>query len=110
LPMTVAHDGSYDSIRRVALVAPMLDAETEQDYLRRIQAGNDPAALNALLVSHLRLVMSVAQKYAGHGISIEELIGEGNLGLVEAARRFDVAKGTRFATYVAWWVRALIRR
>ncbi|MCC6877848.1 MAG: sigma-70 family RNA polymerase sigma factor [Sandaracinaceae bacterium] len=104
---TVAQDSS---IRRAALCAPMLDPETEQDYLRRIQRRNDPVALNALLVSHLRLVMSVAQKYTGHGLALEDLIAEGNLGLVEAARRFDLEKGTRFSTYAAWWVRALIRR
>lgn len=88
----------------------MLDAETEQDYLRRIQESDDQVAMSALLVSHLRLVLSVAQKYTGHGIGLEDLIAEGNLGLVEAARRFDREKGTRFSTYAAWWVRALIRR
>jgi RNA polymerase sigma-32 factor len=97
-------------IRRAAVEAPMLDSETEQNYLRRIQESNDPIALSALLVSHLRLVLSVAQKYTGHGVTLEDLVAEGNLGLVEAARRFDRSKGTRFSTYAGWWVRALIRR
>jgi RNA polymerase sigma-32 factor len=97
-------------IRRAAVEAPMLDSETEQDFLRRIQESNDPVALSALLVSHLRLVLSVAQKYTGYGVTIEDLVAEGNLGLVEAARRFDRSKGTRFSTYAGWWVRALIRR
>jgi len=108
--MAARYDGMAGRIRRAAIEAPMLDAETERDYLRRIQESDDPVALNALLVSHLRLVLSVAQKYTGHGIGLEDLVAEGNLGLVEAARRFDRSKGTRFSTYAAWWVRALIRR
>ncbi len=103
-------DQGAGAIRRAAAQAPMLDAQTEADYLRRIQESNDQVALSALLVSHLRLVLSVAGKYTGQGIVIEDLVAEGNLGLVEAARRFDRAKGTRFSTYAAWWVRALIRR
>ncbi len=104
------HDKQGARIRRAAIEAPMLDLETEQDNLRRIQENGDPVALSRLLVSHLRLVLSVAQKYTSHGVSLEDLVAEGNLGLVEAARRFDRAKGTRFSTYAAWWVRALIRR
>ncbi len=110
----MANSTGYDKqgarIRRAAIQAPMLDSETEQDYLRRIQESDDQVALSALLVSHLRLVLSVAQKYTGHGVTLEDLVAEGNLGLVEAARRFDREKGTRFSTYAAWWVRALIRR
>lgn len=103
-------DKATGGIRGIAMEAPMLDPETEQDYLRRIQESNDRVALSALLVSHLRLVLSMAQKYTGHGLPIEDLVAEGNLGLVEAARRFDRSKGTRFSTYAGWWVRALIRR
>jgi RNA polymerase sigma-32 factor len=108
--MAAQNDRMAGRIRRAAIEAPMLDAETEGDYLRRIQESDDPVALNALIVSHLRLVLSIAQKYTGHGIPLEDLISEGNLGLVEAARRFDRSKGTRFSTYAAWWVRALVRR
>jgi RNA polymerase sigma-32 factor len=101
---------TYTSLSHTAYVAPMLDAATEREYLGRIQESDDPVALEGLLVAHLRLVMSVARKYVGRGVSLDDLIAEGNLGLVEAARRFDVTKGNRFATYAAWWVRALIRR
>lgn len=97
-------------LRRAATEAPMLDVATEQDYLRRIQETGEPAALDALLVSHVRLVLSIAQKYTRHGLAIDDLVAEGNLGLVEAARRFDRSRGTRFSTYAAWWIRALIRR
>jgi len=88
----------------------MLDLATEQDFLRRIQDTGDPEALSSLLVSHVRLVLSIAQKYTRHGLPIDDLVAEGNLGLVEAARRFDRSRGTRFSTYAAWWIRALIRR
>lgn len=101
---------AFAALRRVATDAPMLDAETERELLRRIQDSNDPRALNRLLVSHVRLVLSIAHKYRRHGLALEDLVAEGNLGLVEAARRFDRSKGTRFSTYAAWWVRALIRR
>jgi RNA polymerase sigma-32 factor len=97
-------------VRRAANCAPMLDACTELDYLRRIQANDDPTAMRELLASHLRLVLSIAQKYTGHGIALDDLIAEGNLGLIEAARRFDFGKASRFSTYAAWWVRALVRR
>jgi RNA polymerase sigma-32 factor len=96
-------------LRRVASDAPMLDYRTERDYARRVRAG-DPEALAALLASHLRLVMSIAQRYTRHGVPLEDLIAEGNLGLVEAARRFDAEKGIRFSTYATWWIRAVIRR
>ncbi|MCB9598021.1 MAG: sigma-70 family RNA polymerase sigma factor [Sandaracinaceae bacterium] len=88
----------------------MLDVDTERDLLKRIQASDDARALNGLLVSHMRLVLSIAQKYRRHGLPLEDLVAEGNLGLVEAARRFDCSRGTRFSTYAAWWIRALIRR
>jgi RNA polymerase sigma-32 factor len=97
-------------MRAMANAAPMLDAATEDDCLRRIQESDDPAAMRTLLASHLRMVLSMAYRYKGHGISIDDLVAEGNLGLVEAARRFDREKGVRFATYAAWWTRALIRR
>ncbi len=100
----------FDQLRRAATRAPMLDADTERDLLTRIQESNDSRALDALLLSHVRLVLSIAHKYRRHGLALEDLVAEGNLGLVEAARRFDRSRGTRFSTYAAWWVRALIRR
>ncbi|MBX3269400.1 MAG: sigma-70 family RNA polymerase sigma factor [Sandaracinaceae bacterium] len=106
-------EGTRDSLqqlRQAASAAPMLDLDTERELLRRIQENGDPRALDALLVSHVRLVLSIAQKYRRHGLPVDDLVAEGNLGLVEAARRFDRARGTRFSTYAAWWVRALIRR
>lgn len=109
--MGTRRDGPAPDLLRAAADAPMLDAQTERTYLKALQSDSDPtAALDALLTSHLRLVLSVARKYASHGVPIEDLVAEGNLGLVEAARRFDPSRDNRFATYAAWWVRALIRR
>lgn len=107
--MNSHQSGSID-VLRAAAEAPMLDAEMERAYLKRFQEHGDARALQALLVSHLRLVVSVARKYASSRVPVEDLVAEGNLGLVEAARRFDLARGNRFATYASWWVRALVRR
>lgn len=102
------HD-TLAQLRQSAAKAPMLTAEREGELLRRIEK-NDGAALEELLSSHLRLVLSVAARFSRRGLSELELVAEGNLGLVEAARRFDHSRGTRFATYAAWWVRARISR
>lgn len=103
-------DLSIAQLRRTAASVPMLDADLEREYLRRIQADDDAAALRELLDAHLRLVVAMAARFARSGVSVAELVAEGNLGLVEAARRFDASKGTRFSTYAAWWVRARISR
>lgn len=103
-------DLSLAQLRRSAASAPMLDADVEREYLRRIQVQDDPEALRELLDAHLRLVVAMAARFARSGVSVAELVAEGNLGLVEAARRFDADKGTRFSTYAGWWVRARISR
>lgn len=100
----------HGHLRRRAARAPMLAADTERELLAQIRDHDDPKAMAALLDSHLRLVLAMAHRYTRHGVSLEDLVAEGNLGLVEAARRFEADRGTRFSTYAAWWVRALIRR
>jgi len=87
---------------------PLLDAETERALAEAVRDGC-PVALDRLLQSHLRLVRSLARRYEGYGVSSEDLLGEGYLALVEAARRFDPDRGARFATYAAWWIRAHLR-
>lgn len=109
LPLST-DDLSISQLRRAAMEAPMLDADHEAELLRAIQQRGDRNALARLLAAHLRLVVSVAARFSRAGVSLAELVAEGNLGLVEAARRFDAAKGTRFSTYAAWWVRARISR
>lgn len=96
-------------LRRAANQAPMLDAQTEHRLIEEFRAGSQ-RALDRLLASHLRLVLAISRRYAGHGIALEDLISEGTLGLVEAARRFELDRQNRFATYAAWWVRAHVRR
>ena len=103
-------DLTISQLRRAAMSAPMLDAEAEAELLRAIQERDDRQALARLLAAHLRLVVSVAGRFSRAGLSLAELVAEGNVGLVEAARRFESEKGSRFATYAAWWVRARISR
>jgi RNA polymerase primary sigma factor len=86
---------------------PQLTVEQEQESGRRDKSG-DEDALRHLIESNLRFVVSVAKKYARSGYPLHELINEGNMGLIEAASRFDPSKGVRFITYASWWVRQAI--
>jgi RNA polymerase sigma-32 factor len=88
---------------------PMLDAEVEQALCRRWRDDNDISAAHQLVGSHLRLVVKIAMGYRGYGLASEELIGEGQVGLMRAVSRFDPDRGVRFSTYAIWWVRAAIQ-
>ncbi len=83
---------------------PLLTREGEADLARRIRAG-ERAALAKLVESNLRFVVSVAKQYAGQGLSLTDLINEGNIGLIRAAERFDEKRGFKFISYAVWWVR-----
>jgi RNA polymerase sigma-32 factor len=76
---------------------------------RRWQEHQDPAAAQQLVASHLRLVAKVAMGYRGYGLPISDLISEGNIGLMQAVRRFDPDRGFRLATYAMWWIRSTIQ-
>jgi RNA polymerase primary sigma factor len=89
--------------------APLLGADEERQLARRIADG-DPAARDHLVRANLRLVVHLARAYVGKGLPLEDLIAEGNMGLVRAAEGFDPAAGTRFVTYATYWVRQSIRR
>lgn len=88
---------------------PMLRADEERELAERWQATQDRAAAERLLGSHLRLVIKIARGFLGYGLPLDELIAEGNVGMMQALTRFEPARGFRFATYASWWIKAAIR-
>jgi RNA polymerase sigma-32 factor len=88
---------------------PILGAEEEFVLAKRWQERQDPKAAEKLVASHLRLVAKIASGYRGYGLPVGDLIAEGNVGLMQALRKFDPDKGFRFSTYAMWWVRANIQ-
>jgi len=87
----------------------LLTAQQEQDLARRIQAG-DAQAERELVEANLRLVVHIARRYLNRGLSLLDLIEEGNVGLLHAARKYQPDRGTRFSTYATWWIRQALSR
>ena len=85
---------------------PLLEPDEEYILAKRWQEHQDPKAAERLVGSHLRLVAKIAGGYRGYGLPIIDLIAEGNVGLMQALRKFDPDKGFRFSTYAMWWIRA----
>jgi len=88
---------------------PMLEVEEERQLARRWQKHKDPEAASRLVNSHLRLVAKIAKGFLGYGLPLSELISEGNVGMMQAIRRYDPERGFRFSTYAMWWIRAAIQ-
>src|SRR6266513_4487490 len=91
-------------LRAIARI-PRLTPEEERELATRIKTTGDEAALRQLVEGNLRFVVSYAKRYRGLGVPFLDLIHEGNLGLIEATRRFDPSRNVKFITYAVWWVR-----
>lgn len=94
-----------DEIRKF----PMLEQEQEYMLAKSWRERNDSEAAHQLVTSHLRLVAKIAMGYRGYGLPVAELISEGNVGMMQAVKRFDPERGFRLATYAMWWIRASIQ-
>ena len=88
---------------------PLLSAQDEYMFAKRWQEHEDPEAARQLVTSHLRLVAKIAMGYRGYGLPVSEIVSEGNVGLMQAVKRFEPDKGFRLATYAMWWIRAAIQ-
>ena len=110
-PMPSALDSSADSLdqyMRTIKSFPVLTAEEELNYATRLKNSNDIEAAKALILSHLRLVASIARGYSGYGLPQADLIQEGNIGLMKAVKRFDPERGVRLVSFAVHWIKAEI--
>ena len=108
LPMISGESGLSRYLNEIRKF-PMLQPEQEYMLAKRWREHEDPDAAHQLVTSHLRLVAKIAMGYRGYGLPIGEVISEGNVGLMQAVKRFEPDKGFRLATYAMWWIRASIQ-
>ncbi len=107
--INVAPEGNLSRYLQDIRKFPMLAPEEELDLSRRWRDSEDSEAAHKLVTSHLRLVAKIAMGYRGYGLPLGELISEGNVGMMQAVKRFDPDRGFRLATYAMWWIRAAIQ-
>src|SRR3982074_201632 len=98
--------GNIDAYMSAVNRLPMLTHEEELSLARRLREHNDLAAAQSLVLSHLRLVVSIARGYLGYGLPHADLIQEGNIGLMKAVKRFDPDQGVRLVSYAMHWIKA----
>jgi len=108
LPATLPPVSSLESYIQAVNAIPMLTQEREQALGRRLRDADDLTAARDLVLSHLRLVVSVARNYMGYGLPQSDLVQEGNLGLMKAVKRFDPERGVRLASFAIHWIKAEI--
>mgnify|MGYP001070826513 FL=1 len=111
LSMALANPGSLGSIEAYIGAVnqmPMLSAEAERDHALKLRDQNDLDAARHLILSHLRLVVSIARQYLGYGLTHADLIQEGNVGLMKAVKRFDPDRGVRLVSFAVHWIKAEI--
>jgi RNA polymerase sigma-32 factor len=106
---TIASEGNLARYLQEIRKFPMLEVEQEYMLAKRWREHADPDAAHQLVTSHLRLVAKIAMGYRGYGLPLSELISEGNVGMMQAVKRFDPERGFRLATYAMWWIRASIQ-
>src|SRR5512134_1725659 len=108
LPMVVSESNLARYLQEIRKF-PMLEAEQEYMLAKRWREHGDTEAAHQMVTSHLRLVAKIAMGYRGYGLPMNEIISEGNVGLMQAVKRFDPERGFRLATYAMWWIRAAIQ-
>lgn len=106
---TVPSEGNLSRYLQEIRKFPMLEQDEEYMLAKRWREDNDTEAAHKLVTSHLRLVAKIAMGYRGYGLPLSELISEGNVGMMQAVKRFDPERGFRLATYAMWWIRAAIQ-
>jgi len=109
LPTMTRGDGGLSRYLQEIRRFPMLQPREEYMLAKRYLEHNDPKAAHRLVTSHLRLVAKIAMGYRGYGLPIGEVISEGNVGLMQAVKRFEPDRGFRLATYAMWWIKASIQ-
>lgn len=102
-------EGNLSSYLQAIRKFPMLEQEQEYTLAKDWREGGDVESAHKLVTSHLRLVAKIAMGYRGYGLPVSELISEGNVGMMQAVKRFDPERGFRLATYAMWWIRAAIQ-
>ena len=102
-------DNDSKSFVKKAMSLPLLEEKHELNLANKWKNKKDENALHELIQAHMRLVVSYAVKYKNYGLSLSDLIQEGNIGLMKAAQKFEPDKGFRFSTYASWWIRASIQ-